>query len=210
MQDIKEATSYRTALREPIMEIAMKLFTERGIKAVKMDDIAQQLGISKRTLYEVYEDKEKLLYQGIVTYDRKKRNYLEQYARQGHHVIDIIIEAYRMKVNETRNVNPLFYEDIMKYPKVELYIKEQHKRTREGFLLFMQRGVDEGCLRSDVDYTMVPHLLDAIGNHIMTNQLLKKHSMEELFNNLFLVTLRGLCTMKGLQLLEEAIATKIR
>ena len=124
MQDIKEATSYRTALREPIMEIAMKLFTERGIKAVKMDDIAQQLGISKRTLYEVYEDKEKLLYQGIVTYDRKKRNYLEQYARQGHHVIDIIIEAYRMKVNETRNVNPLFYEDIMKYPKVELYIKE--------------------------------------------------------------------------------------
>ena len=210
MQDLKEATSYRTALKEPIMETAMKLFSERGIKAVKMDDIAQQLGISKRTLYEVYEDKEKLLYQGIVKYDREKRNYLEQYARQGHHVIDIIIEAYRMKVKETRSVNPLFYEDIMKYPKVEQYIKDEHKRTREGFLQFMQRGVDEGCLRCDVDYAMVPHLLDAIGNHIMTNQLLKKHSMEELFNNLFLVSLRGLCTMKGLQLLEEAIATKIR
>lgn len=209
MQDLKEAISYRAALKEPIMETAMKLFAEHGIKAVKMDDIAQRMGISKRTLYEVYQDKEELLYQSIVKYDRQKRSYIEEYASQGHHVIDVIVEAYRMKVSEMHTVNPLFYEDIMKYPKVELYIKKEHERTREGFLRFMQCGVDEGCLRPDVNYKLVPYMLDAIGKHVMNTQLLKEYSVSELFNNMFLVTLRGLCTVKGLQLLEEALAAKI-
>jgi hypothetical protein len=44
----------------------------------------------------------------------------------------------------------------------------------------------------------------------MNNQMLKKYPADELFDNLFLVSLRGLCTMKGYQVLEEAIATKIR
>ena len=158
MQDLKEATSYRIALKERIMEAAMMLFRERGIKAVKMDDIAQHLGISKRTLYEIYEDKEKLLYYCIVTYDRRRHAYMENYVNEGHNVIDVIVEAYRMKLKETRTVCPLFYEDIMK----------------------------------------------------MNNQMLKKYPADELFDNLFLVSLRGLCTMKGYQVLEEAIATKIR
>ena len=210
MQDLKEATSYRIALKDRIMEAAMKLFRERGIKAVKMDDIAQQLGISKRTLYEIYEDKEKLLYYCIVTYDRRRHTYMENYSLEGHNVIDVIVEAYRMKLRETRTVNPLFYEDIMKYPQVEQYIKEEHERMREGFVLFMQRGVDEGFLRSEINYQMVPHLLDAVGQYVMNTQMLKKYPADELFDNLFLVSLRGLCTIKGYQLLADAIATKIR
>lgn len=210
MQDLKEVTSYRIALKDRIMEAAMNLFREHGIKAVKMDDIAQQLGISKRTLYEIYEDKEKLLYYCIVTYDRRRHNYMENYSFEGHNVIDVIVEAYRMKLRETRTVNPLFYEDIMKYPQVEQYIKEEHERMREGFVLFMQRGVDEGFLRPEINYQMVPHLLDAVGQYVMNTQMLKKYPADELFDNLFLVSLRGLCTMKGYQLLEEAIATKIQ
>ena len=54
MQEIKETTAYKKALKGRIMETAMKAFAERGVKAVKMDDIAQMLSISKRTLYEIY------------------------------------------------------------------------------------------------------------------------------------------------------------
>ena len=210
MQDLKEATSYRIALKDRIMEAAMMLFRERGIKAVKMDDIAQHLGISKRTLYEIYEDKEKLLYYCIVTYDRRRHAYMENYVNEGHNVIDVIVEAYRMKLKETRTVCPLFYEDIMKYPQVEQYLKDEHERMRDGFVRFMQRGVEEGFLRSEINYQLVPHLLDATGQYVMNNQMLKKYPADELFDNLFLVSLRGLCTMKGYQVLEEAIATKIR
>ena len=56
MQEIKETNSYRLALKDKILDAAMNAFMKRGIRAVKMDDIAQQLTISKRTLYDIYED----------------------------------------------------------------------------------------------------------------------------------------------------------
>lgn len=48
--------------KERIIEQAMQMFVTQGIKSVRMDDIAQQLGVSKRTLYELFGDKEGLLY----------------------------------------------------------------------------------------------------------------------------------------------------
>ena len=48
--------------KERIIEQAMHMFVSQGIKSVRMDDIAQQLGVSKRTLYELFGDKEGLLY----------------------------------------------------------------------------------------------------------------------------------------------------
>lgn len=54
-------TNYRIELPEKILNIAMQEFLHRGIKSVKMDDIANLSGISKRTLYEIYSNKEELL-----------------------------------------------------------------------------------------------------------------------------------------------------
>lgn len=47
--------------KERIIDQAMHMFVSQGIKSVRMDDIAQQLGVSKRTLYEMFGDKEGLL-----------------------------------------------------------------------------------------------------------------------------------------------------
>ena len=80
MQEIKETNSYRLALKDKILDAAMNAFMKRGIRAVKMDDIAQQLTISKRTLYEIYEDKEELLYRSIIKYDKLRLERLTQYA----------------------------------------------------------------------------------------------------------------------------------
>ena len=53
MQKNSSVTSYRQQLREKILKISMEEFKSKGIRAVKMDDIAALLGISKRTLYEM-------------------------------------------------------------------------------------------------------------------------------------------------------------
>ena len=62
MQEKKAITAYKKGLRAVILNAAMKAFTEKGIRAVKMDDIAESLAISKRTMYEIYATKEELLY----------------------------------------------------------------------------------------------------------------------------------------------------
>ena len=58
MQEKNTITAYKKGLRAVILKAAMKAFTEKGIRAVKMDDIAESLAISKRTMYEIYATKE--------------------------------------------------------------------------------------------------------------------------------------------------------
>ena len=62
MQDFKNISTYKEALKDKILTTAMTAFARNGIRAVKMDDIANALSISKRTLYEVYRNKEDLLF----------------------------------------------------------------------------------------------------------------------------------------------------
>lgn len=206
MQVLRETTAYRASLRERIIERAMQDFSKHGIRAVKMDTLAKELGISKRTMYEIFEDKETLLFEGIKVYDDRKREYLHSYAEEGHDVIDIIMEAYHMKVEEVRAVNPDFYLDLMKYPRLAQHVKEAQQKSREGFLAFMKRGVDDGYFRPDVNYELVPHIFEALGQYILTNSLVQQYSVEELFSNCFLIALRGFCTDKGLHTIDKLMA----
>ncbi len=204
MQEIKETNAYRLHLKEKIVETAMAAFIHSGIRAVKMDDIARSLGISKRTLYEIYADKEELLYQGVTTFHFRKQQHLEEYANT-HHAIDTVMEAYRMKVEILSQVNPLFYDDIMKYPQIEEYIKKEHERSRADFVKFMEKGAAEGMFREAVNYTLISHLFDAIGQYCVNNKLLHEFSIRELFVNFYLVMLRGCCTEKGINAIDQAL-----
>ena len=201
--DIKRQKDSQSNLRESILEYAWGEFVRMGLKKVKVDDLADHFSISKRTLYEIYEDKETLLYQGIMKYDHEKKELMRQYAAS-HNVMDVILHAYRQKVEETQQVCTQFYLDIQKYPRVVEYIKKDRENTSIYFLEFLLRGVKEGYFREDVNYDLLPHLFDAVGRYLADMQLFEKYDFKELFRALLLVPLRGFCTQKGLQVLVKA------
>ena len=204
MQGIKVTTAYKQALKGRILETAMKLFVEQGVKAVKMDDVAQALTISKRTLYELYKDKEELLYQGILQFNEKHRNSMLAFIDEAPTVMDIIIEAHQRRVVKASSINPLFYEDIQKYPRVVALLEKERDGARKQFMGFMRRGVREGYFRDDVDYRLIGELYNAINTCIRTQHLLNNYTMQELFSNLMVVPLRGFCTTKGLEVIENS------
>lgn len=208
MQEIKETTAYKKSLKGRIMDTAMKAFAERGVKAVKMDDVAQMLSISKRTLYEIYKDKEELLFQGVVQYDQDNRKYMTAYIEQASSVMDIIIETYQRRVVRIGSVNPLFYEDIHKYPKVVDYLNKEREHAYDQFLGFLQRGVREGYFREDVNYELVTQMFNAINTFVMNQHLLSRYSIQQVFANMLLIPLRGFCTEKGLQVIENSALTE--
>ena len=70
--------SQRAELKERIIATATEAFTTKGIKSITMDDIAAALGISKRTLYEVFVDKESLLKDCILTVQAERDRYLQE------------------------------------------------------------------------------------------------------------------------------------
>ena len=72
MQETRHLSTYKEGLKLQILQSAMALFTQHGVRAVKMDDVASSLAISKRTLYELYETKELLLYEGMKLYHSQR------------------------------------------------------------------------------------------------------------------------------------------
>ena len=204
MQEItRDLTDYRIGLRDKILETAMAAFEKKGVKAVKMDDIATALSISKRTLYEIYDDKEALLYEGISKRDRLRHDQIQSYASKGHNVMEILKEAYRVNSNASRNICPAFYEDIHRYPKIEQYMQKVRAQKCAEILDFMHLGVEQGFFRSDINYNLFLILCDSVADAIINNKLLSTYTMDELYYNFFLVPLRGVCTEKGLQLVAE-------
>lgn len=202
MQEIKNISTYKQSLKDRILETAMSLFAENGIRAVKMDDIANKLSISKRTLYEVYKDKEYLLFEGVKKYYRMRHEQMKQKALESDNVMDIILQAYRMKVDEFRVTNSMFYSDIAKYPNILRYFEEEKKKNRTQFMDFLSRGVAEGYFRDDVNFELIAHMFDALGTYIMSEQLYKRYTISDVFVNLVFVSLRGFCTSEGVKVLD--------
>ena len=99
MYNTATETTYRQELKEKILITAINLFHKHGIRSVKMDDIANELKISKRTLYEIYSNKEELLLE-VVRRDkqREKRRLDEITARRAE-------QAKKQTNTRTRNTD---------------------------------------------------------------------------------------------------------
>lgn len=202
MQEIKDLTTYRLSLKDKIMATAMDAFLHRGIKAVKMDDIASSLSISKRTLYEIYGDKESLLFACIKHRYETRQEYMRKFSEQ-HNVIEIVLEVYQRKVEEVKTIHNSFYQDIHLYPKVMEYVENVHTNSHDVFISFLHRGVREGYFRKDVNYELISKLFDAIGEYVSRKELYTQYPHEEMISNLMLIPFRGFCTPKGLKVLDS-------
>ncbi|SEE07674.1 transcriptional regulator, TetR family [Prevotella sp. lc2012] len=205
MQETKEISAYKQGLRGKILETAMNAFGEKGIRAVKMDDVAVDLGISKRTLYELYDNKEQLLFEGVKVYNEQRQILIKEKTKNCGNVMEILLTVYRIKVEEFRQTNPLFYADLVKYPKVARFLHQQNQYIHTEMQKFIQRGVSEGFFREDVDEALTMHLFDALGEYVMMNQLYRRYTIEDIFKNIIFVSLRGICTEKGVVALDRII-----
>ena len=100
MKTANRLTEYRKELKGRILEVAVDEFLKSGIRAVKMDDIARLLGISKRTLYEIYPNKEDILLECIKMRHNEEDQQMAAFLQEGpRSTMDIILEFFRMQMN---------------------------------------------------------------------------------------------------------------
>lgn len=205
MQETKHISAYRENLKTQILHSAMDLFSHHGIRAVKMDDVAASLTISKRTLYELYENKEVMLFEGMKLYHRLRSEQVEKIVLGCDNVMEIMLNLYRMKVDEFRQTNPAFYSDIKKYPSVLQYLEQENVNSCSKFQQFIKRGIQEGYFRPELNYDLAGRIFDVMGRYIMESQLYRNYSIEDIFQSFIFVSLRGLCTEKGVIALDEML-----
>lgn len=208
MQEIKVLSTYRLSLKSKILDSAMLDFAQRGIKSVKMDDIAKGLNISKRTLYELYENKEILLYECIKKAKAQDEREMLTMMSQHDNVIDIILNIYKIKIEQFKQVTPQFYSDLEKFPKVMSYLEEQHERDRVLQKEFIVRGVEEGYFRKDVDIDIVIIMFDALSQYVRRTRLYNQYPVKDIFNNMLFISFRGICTQNGIEVIDRFLTNE--
>ena len=195
-------TIYRQELKGKILVTAMSLFKREGIKRVKMDDIAQALSISKRTLYETYENKEQLLCEGVIYEHQLRQEQLRQFTEQAENEIEVVMEFIRQEIVLLGGVNPLFFSELAKYERVVELLNEEHEQKRLHSMEFVKRGVEKGYFRSDINYDIVTKMSDAVVQHVMMTRMYEEYPLSEIFRNHVDILFRGICTDKGIAALR--------
>lgn len=199
-------TCYKLELRNRILKAAMTEFLHKGVKSVKMDDIANTLAISKRTLYEIYSNKEELLLEAVRIHEQEFNDHMLQYSLdKNNNVMDIIIEFYKKKLLSIADVSPLFLVELRKYKQVVEYLERMNAERHNNALLFFRRGVKEGFFRSDLNFDIILKTSSASANYAMETQMYKNYSITAIMHNTIFLYLRGICTTKGIKVLDAAI-----
>ncbi len=191
------------------MKVATREFTTIGVKSVKMDDIARKLKISKRTLYEIYDNKEQLLLESVARRIHEFDATLERFDSSGEkQVIDILLEFYRLQMEELRDMNPVYYEDLHKYPRVMSFLEQVNKEHKAHSKDFFKRGVLEGYFRNDFNYELISLLGNNVMQNVMESKLYNTYSLQDIFRNVVMLFIRGLCTAKGILELDRQLESR--
>ena len=199
-------SSYRKDLKERILVTSMRAFKERGIRSVRMDDIATALGISKRTIYEIYSNKEELLLDGIMREDMASKRDSQLFAQdKSHTVMDIIFHVYNRKMADMANINPLFFSELGKYPRVISYLTNRTEKAHKEALDFLKRGIDEGYFVPFFDYNVVMKYISYSSKLMMGGPIYKEYDANHLFTNVAMLFLRGFCTPKGVEFIDSKL-----
>jgi AraC-like DNA-binding protein len=190
-------------LKEKVAQVAAVAFMHKGIKNVKMDDVAAELGISKRTLYELFSDKEELLLDVVKLHRKEMKNYMISVAEKAENVLEIIMSFYIRTTEDFQTTNILFFEEIKKYPQVTKFLEEGRKENAVSAVAFYKKGVEQGIFREDVNYEIVQEMIHGQMDMLIHNDIRKTYSMVEIFKTVVFMHLRGITTEKGLSIVDE-------
>ena len=196
-------------LKERIVEEASRLFFQNGIKSMTMSDIASYLGISKRTLYEVFKDKEELLEVCIEKSTMRANEDVKKLIRESENVIDALMRLYAKHLNDTHKLNKSVMHDLRKYhPRLYRDIEYKQKRESYAFIPLFEKGVEQGFLRNDVNFEILVWLLKAQFKMVIIEDDFipeNKYSVEDFVSAIILNFMRGIATPKGYELIDKML-----
>lgn len=200
-------------VRDLITKKALELFAEKGIKDVKMDDIAAELSMSKRTIYEQFADKEQLLLEALKLHNRRMRDEAKERIRKAKHVLDIVLTLYSLYFQSLKSINIKFFKELERYPNICKRNRERNHKNDKRFLAWMEMGRKQGLFREDANFEILLYILRRDLETIFTANMrdeqneLSKYTPEELGRTLILFYLRGISTTQGQEIIEEYLKT---
>lgn len=197
--------------KERILKIAEQLFLKFGIRNVTMDEIASELGISKKTIYQHFEDKDAIVHEIAERMMQCDIEEGERIYKECKNAIDAVFKEAELFKNNAALMNPTLVYDLKKYHPRTWELFQKHK---QGTFLKMvkqnlQDGVAQGLYRANINIEVLSILrMEEVEFAFDVNAFPpNKFNQIEVHTTFIDHFLRGVLTHKGLELYESYIQT---
>lgn len=192
---------------ERILDGAGELFLQAGIKSVTMDDIARSLGMSKKTIYQFFRDKNELVLALIRKRLKDDEDEMAEMLSQSKNVIEEMINMMKCSEEIFSRANPIIIHDMQKYHPDAW---KQFQEFKSGVIIrtleeLLTKGISQGYIRPEIDVKVIARMrvlqvemgFNTSVFPITEFNLWKvQQQLMEHFNY-------GICTLKGYKLLNE-------
>ncbi len=144
-------------VKERILNKATEMFFSLGVRSVTMDDIAKELGMSKKTIYNHFPDKDELVYQMMQKEMEKDKCEWDFLYSNHSNQIEIQLEAFKLMKKSFAGMNSTVIFDIKRFHPRAWSLLEAHKQQ---FIIpsleqHFNQGIAEGVFRADVNVSLL-------------------------------------------------------
>lgn len=190
-----------------MLEKSGELFKKHGIKNLTMDDVAKELGMSKKTIYTFVENKAELVKLTMQNYLNEERTQLEAILKPSKNSVDEMIQMISYFFNQVREFNPSALNDLQKYyPETwEIYNEYRFHFMLNRIVENLENGVKQGVYRNGLNADIISKIYIA-GVDILINQFLfpsNEYVFIDTYKEYLNYHLRGIVSPKGLKFLEQ-------
>jgi AcrR family transcriptional regulator len=194
-------------VKERILLKAADLFFRYGIRSVTMDEIAGQLGISKKTIYQFFTDKDEIV-EGVV--DReilKNQDKCDLYFKASENAVHEIYLSLESMEEMLKAMNPLIMYDLEKHHM------KAHKKFKDHISQFLYQVISENLERGIKDGLYRPELnIDIVSKYRIETAFMSfnqdvfphaKYPITEVGREIGILFLYSITTPKGVDLIEK-------
>ena len=203
------------ASREQVIKRASEMIVELGVKSLRVDDLAHDLAMSKRTIYELFADKRELLYHSIKYLFNSEVEQIMASVDTRSGGIPALFEIFDMMA-KAGNVRQRIMENLRKfYPELFERIMVENRdyglaMLREKLNKLIEEGLVAKSVNVDLSVTMFYYtsmgLLRRQGQLILPEGITEADAFRYTIVNFF----RGIATLKGVEQIDDYIAEKTK
>lgn len=200
-------------VKEDIIKSALELFlAKRSCKNVTMDEIASELAISKRTLYEHFENKKALILECMNLATNDVYHKCEEMKSESKHAFDYFFRSIGVIQSGLKEVAILANEIKKVYPEIFKQIVSSHvifAKTNTTF--FFNKAKQDGFIRDDIDEQFFISMMEMNMVHSSDSEFLNKNrnfGEDNIKIKVFYTIIRGISSVKGVEYVDEVIKNK--
>ncbi len=192
-------------IKERIITECYRLLMNVGPTSMTMDDVAHACGISKRTLYETFPDKRTLISECIRHEHEAKNAEVEHIFSTSDNCFEAMFRVYTRAKSMQEKTSMAFVNDIKRlYPDIfEQHISSE-KVTVDGLANVLRQAQDEGLVIKRINPEIAAYLFVMSMRELHNSSKAAEYGFEQsdLFEHMFISFLRGVATIKGIEMIE--------